>query len=203
MLTSFYNGNFDCLKILLECFDTMNKNILLYLMGFLFLFCKPNIELKDYGKIDNFVLTNQENQKIEFYSLKDKPILLFFGYTHCPDYCPITLSKLVKVSQELPENQKPYIVFITVDPERDNPEVLKNYIKNFNADIIALTGTKEEIQEIAKKLGVYIRIEKKMDHIHVEHNTSTFFIDKDFKIRYIFSFKEPKETFIDVFKVYF
>ncbi|GIX40881.1 MAG: SCO family protein [Leptospiraceae bacterium] len=180
----------------------MKKLILLFTIFFI-LSCKDSIQLKDYGKVENFTLVNQDNQKIEFYSLKGKPILLFFGYTHCPDYCPITLSKLTKIYKKLPEEQKPYIVLITVDPERDTPDVLKNYIKKFDGEIIALTGSTEEIQEIAKKLGVYIRIEKKMDHIHVEHNTSTFFLDKDFKIRYIFSFREPEETYFKVFNSYF
>lgn len=166
-------------------------------------FCSQKPELKDYGKVENFVLLNQENQKVEFYSLNDKPILLFFGFTHCPDYCPITLSKLSKIYNSLEEQKKPHIVFITVDPERDTPDVIKEYLKKFNAKIIGLTGTSDEIRSIANKLGVYIRIEKKFDHIHVEHNTSTFLIDKNFHIRYIFSFKESEKTFNDVLNTYF
>jgi len=87
----------------------------------IFIQCKNPIQLKDYGKVDNFVLTNHNNQPIELYSLKDKPILLFFGYTHCPDYCPTTLFKLSRIYQKLPEKRKPYIVLITIDPERDSP----------------------------------------------------------------------------------
>lgn len=182
----------------------MKNRLKCLVISLLFLYsCSQPIQLKDYGIVENFILVDQNNRKFEFYSLKDKPILLFFGYTHCPDYCPITLSKLSKVYTELPEKQKPYIVLITVDPERDTPEVLQEYIKKFPAHIIGLTGTKEEVQNIANKLGVYIRIEKKFDHVHVEHNTSTFFIDKDYKIRYILSFKEPIETYINVFKAYY
>jgi protein SCO1/2 len=169
----------------------------------IFFQCKNPIQLKDYGKVDNFVLTNHNNQPIELYSLKDKPILLFFGYTHCPDYCPTTLSKLSRIYQKLPEKRKPYIVLITIDPERDSPEVLKEYIKKFNTDIIALTGSKQEIDQVAKKLGIFYRVEKKMDHIHVEHTTSTFFLDKDFHIRYIFSFRDPEDVYLNVFDSYF
>ncbi len=176
---------------------------IVFLLIFIISFCNEAPKLKDYGTVENFVLVNQDNEKLEFYSLQGKPILLFFGFTHCPDYCPITLAKLAKVYNHLKEHQRPYIVFITVDPERDNPQVIKEYIKNFNANIIGLTGTPEEIKTIANKLGVYIRIEKKFDHIHVEHNTSTFLIDKNFQIRYIFSFKEPESTYIKVFNTYF
>lgn len=159
-----------------------------------FIFCKKEeISLRDYGRIENFTLLDQTSKKIEFHSI-NKPILMFFGYTYCPDYCPITLSKLTKIQQEIPEEKKPIIVFITVDPERDTPDVINQYIQKFNGNIIALTGSKKEIEEITKKLGIYARVEKHGSHIHIEHNTSTFFVDKDHKIRYIFSFKESEEN---------
>lgn len=173
--------------------NNFKKNIwVLILLLFILCYKEENL-LKDYGNIENFTLLDQNSKQIEFYSI-NKPVLMFFGYTHCPDYCPITLSKLTKIQQEISEPKKPIIVFITVDPERDTSDVLNQYIQKFNGNIIALTGSKKEIEEITKKLGIYVRIEKHGSHIHIEHNTSTFFIDKDHKIRYIFSFKESEDN---------
>ncbi|MFN3603809.1 MAG: SCO family protein [Leptonema sp. (in: bacteria)] len=199
-----------------------NLQIAISIIYFFILGCNRNpIVLKDYGQMENFTLIDQNSQKREFYSIKGKAMLLFFGYSHCPDYCPATLSKLFKVQQEFPEDAKPIIIFITVDPERDTPEILNEYIKKilysslsspyvkakpemmneyiskYEKNIIGFTGKKTEIEEIAKKLGIYFRIEKHGSHIHIEHTTSTFLLDKDYKIRYIFPFKESKKKIIE------
>lgn len=166
--------------------------------------CKQDtLSLKNYGVIENFILLDQNSQKNEFYLLKANAYLLFFGYTHCPDYCPITLHKLSKIQNEFPEDKKPLIIFITVDPERDTPEVINEYISKFQGKIIGLTGTKEEILHVAKKLGIYYRIERHGPHLHIEHNTSTFFIDKEYQIRYIYGFNEPEKNLKKIIEIYF
>ncbi len=176
----------------------------LYIYFLILIYCKNNsISLKDYGIIENFILLNQNSQKTEFYSLKANAYLVFFGYTHCPDYCPITLQKLTKIQKQFSEEKQPLIVFITIDPERDKPEIINDYLKKFQGQIIGFTGSKEEILNIAKKLGVYFRIERHGSHVHIEHNTSTFFVDKDYKIRYIYGFNEPEENLKKTIESYF
>ncbi len=159
-------------------------------------------ELKDYGIVSNFSLIDTEGKKFEFYQVQ-KPVLLYFGYTSCPDYCPMTLSKIEKFFNTINDKEKPQVILITVDPERDKPEILKQYLKNWEIPVIGLTGTRNQIEEAAKIFGIYIRVEKAKDHIHVEHTTSTFFIDKDHRLRYIFSFRDPLEKYKKIIKEYY
>lgn len=173
-----------------------------FLFFFYFLYCTKGYELKDLGKVENFLLIDQNGEKREFTTFAGKTVLLYFGYTHCPDFCPVTLSKLSRLYEELPEEKKPQIVFITVDPERDTPERLKNYLMNFPAPITGLTGSRKEIDEVARQFGVYYRIERKFDHIHIEHTTLTYFIDRNLHIRYTFPFQEKIEVFKEVINTY-
>src|SRR6516162_6804245 len=94
----------------------------------------------------NFVLTDHNGQRFELTSLRGKAVMIFFGYTSCPDACPTTLSKLVSVYKRLGEDAKRVkTLYISVDPDRDSPGVLKADLGNFELDALGLTGTKAEI----------------------------------------------------------
>ncbi len=83
--------------------------------------------------------------------------LVFFGFTHCPDVCPTTLTILGQVARslsDLPEAQRPQLVFVTVDPERDVPSVIKGYVEHFDKNMIGLTGELAQIEALAAQLGV-------------------------------------------------
>ncbi len=83
--------------------------------------------------------------------------LVFFGFTHCPDVCPTTLTILGQVARslsDLPEAQRPQLVFVTVDPERDVPAVIKGYVEHFDKNMIGLTGELAQIEALAAQLGV-------------------------------------------------
>jgi protein SCO1/2 len=103
-----------------------------------------------------FRLIDQNGKPVSDADLKGKWQLLFFGYTHCPDACPTALNDIAIALDELGEKRdavRP--VFITVDPERDTSEALKSYVTSFDAPILALTGTAEEIAQAAKAYRVY------------------------------------------------
>jgi protein SCO1/2 len=90
-------------------------------------------------------------------ALKGKPYVLFFGFTHCPDVCPNTLARLAQLRQKLNAGERPFeIVFVTVDPERDTPQAVGSYAQLFNTPIIGLTGTREQIDQVAKSHGIYV-----------------------------------------------
>jgi protein SCO1 len=103
-----------------------------------------------------FQLVDQNGKPFGDSDLKGKWHLVFFGYTNCPDTCPTALNELSLALDRLgKERDDVSIVFITVDPERDTPEVLKPYVANFDAPIIALTGSVEEVAQAAKAYRVY------------------------------------------------
>ena len=83
-------------------------------------------------------------------------MLIYFGFTYCPDVCPTTLIKMADIIDKLGEDSKKInSIFITVDPERDTPSIILNYVNAFHGDIIGLTGTKNEIDKVAQDWGVY------------------------------------------------
>jgi protein SCO1/2 len=103
-----------------------------------------------------FRLVDQNGKMVTDADLRGKWSLVYFGYTHCPDACPTALNDIAVALDELgPKRGAVRPVFITVDPERDTPEVLKAYVTAFDAPILALTGTPEEIAQAAKSYRVY------------------------------------------------
>src|ERR1700745_3873184 len=103
-----------------------------------------------------FHLTDQNGKTVTDADLKGKWSLIYFGYTHCPDACPTALNDISIALSELgPKRDAVRPVFLTVDPERDTPESLKAYVTSFDAPILALTGTAEQVAQAAKGYRVY------------------------------------------------
>jgi len=103
-----------------------------------------------------FTLTDQDGQQVAAADLAGKPMLLYFGFTYCPDICPIELSNISDVLDLLGERAgEVNAVFITVDPERDTPPVMRDYLAHFHENIIGLTGTPEQIAQAARAAKVY------------------------------------------------
>ena len=103
-----------------------------------------------------FRLVDQNGKTVTDADLKGKWSLVYFGYTHCPDACPTALNDIATALDGLgPKRDAVRAVFITVDPERDTPDVLKSYVTAFDAPILALSGTPEEIAQAAKDYRVY------------------------------------------------
>ena len=105
-----------------------------------------------------FELTDQDGKRLSSESLKGKPSAIFFGFTHCPEVCPTTLFDLTQDLEAMgPDAAKLNVVFITVDPERDTPELMKTYLSSFDPRIVGLTGTEAEITAAAKEYKVYFK----------------------------------------------
>jgi protein SCO1/2 len=103
-----------------------------------------------------FSLTDQDGRKVSEKDFLGKHMLVFFGYTYCPDICPTELQVMMAALEQMgPGAEQIQPVFVSVDPERDTPEVLKSYVENFGPRLIGLTGTPEEIASVAKAYRVY------------------------------------------------
>ncbi len=108
----------------------------------------------------DFTLTDHRGQPFTQKDLLGQYHLLFFGFTHCPDICPTSLLTLAEAMQNLPESLQERIqpVFVSVDPGRDTPEILAQYVANFHPRLIGLTGTEAQIRQIADAYKVYYSV---------------------------------------------
>jgi len=122
--------------------------------------------------------TDGKPRSLEDY--RGKVVIMFFGYTHCPEVCPTTLADLAHVMRMLGEEAKNIqVLFVTLDPERDTPEVLSKFIPSFDPSFVALSGDKQAIAKAAKSFGV--NYEKHMDKhggYTVDHTDSTYLIGR-------------------------
>jgi len=130
-------------------------------------------------EIPDFNLTDQNAQLATKDLLRDSYNLLFFGFTNCPDICPITLGIISMI--ELIVNDTVNLIFVSVDPLRDSPEMIKNYLNNFNARFIGLTGDEEELAKLWSALGVTVH---RMDDpdgssYNVTHNGTVFLLNPE------------------------
>ncbi|MCB1692753.1 MAG: SCO family protein [Pseudomonadales bacterium] len=99
-----------------------------------------------------FTLTSENGQEVSAQDYRGKTVLLFFGYTNCPDYCPTTLSRLKLALDKLPDlRSQVVILFVSVDPKRDTLEYLRQYTSNFAPEVIGLTGSMKALSELAKR----------------------------------------------------
>ena len=124
-------------------------------------------------------LFSHDGKIVNIKDFKDTPILLFFGFTHCPEVCPTTLSNLLNNIELLEKNKKNYkVLFVTLDPERDTINILNDYLQNFNSSVIGLTGELNEINKFAKNWNIYWEKVSEGDDYTINHTATVFMINK-------------------------
>ena len=130
--------------------------------------------------INNINLIDHTGKKFISQTLKNQPSLIFFGFTHCPEVCPTTLSQLSEITDKLKTKIiTTNIIFITLDPKRDTQEHLKDYISNFNENVIGITGNIINIKKLADNWGVfYETISSSKDDYTLNHTATVFMLDK-------------------------
>ena len=138
----------------------------------------------DYAK--DFQLPDTEGKVRSLKDFRGKAVVVFFGFTQCPDVCPTTLAEIAQAKQLLgPDGAKVQGIFVTVDPERDTPEVLKAYMANFGPDFIALRGSPEQLAAVAKDFKVYYKkVEGKTPGSYtMDHSAASFVYDPQGRLR--------------------
>jgi protein SCO1/2 len=134
----------------------------------------------------DFDLPDAQGQRRTLADFKGRVVVVFFGFTHCPDVCPTTMIELAEVKKALgPDGARVQGVFITVDPERDTPELLKAYVNNFDPSFVALRGTEEETKALAKHFKVfYAKVPGKTEgNYTLDHTAASFVFDAKGKVR--------------------
>lgn len=135
--------------------------------------------------LNSFSLKDQHGKLFDLERLRGKWSLLFFGFTNCPDICPTTLTTLNQIYKILGKNSETLdnvqVVFISVDPGRDDLATLKKYVRYFNKDFLGVTGNKKQLSLLAKQLGVYYEVLDqygKKNYV-VNHTAAIFVINKE------------------------
>lgn len=129
-----------------------------------------------------FALTDHDGRPVTDASYLGKPKIVFFGFTSCPDICPTTLGALATLMADLgPDSARLHALFITVDPERDTPEKLQDYIALFDRRIIALTGAPHQIEATARAFAVHYEKVPQGDTYAVSHTVAALLFDDNWK----------------------
>jgi len=144
----------------------------------------PNVTTTGKALIGGpFALVDQHGKKVTDRDFRGRYMLIFFGFTHCPDICPAELQVISASLDELgPEAEEVVPIFVTLDPERDTPEVMADYVKNFGSRFVGLTGSPEEIAEAAKAYRVAFskfQEDKTKNDYSIDHSALAYLMGKD------------------------
>ncbi|UWU93154.1 SCO family protein [Bradyrhizobium sp. CB1015] len=150
-----------------------------------------------------FQLTDQNGKAVTDKSLKGKPTLIFFGYTHCPDVCPTSLFEISEVLRALGKDaDKVNAVFISVDPERDTPATMKDYLSSFDPHLQGLSGDPAETAKVITSYRVYAKkVPTKDGDYTMDHTALIYLMDRDGRFVSPFNLKRtPEEAAVDLKK---
>ena len=170
------------------------------LLAFAFLMLRPApgptvqsqpLELSSIG--GPFTLTGSDGKPFASSSLAGKPYAIFFGFTHCPDVCPTTLARMVRLRQQLGAGDRAFeILFVTVDPQRDGPAEVGKYAELFDSPVTGLTGSPEQIEQVKKQFGIFSRqVPDGSGGYSVDHTATVLLFDRDGKFTATIA---PEET---------
>ena len=153
----------------------------------------PKFQLTDVTGADfarDFQLTDHNGKARTLAEFKGKVVVVFFGFTHCPDVCPVTLSELANVANELGQDApRMQVLFITVDPERDTPEVLAKYVPAFNPAFLGLYGDADATARTGKEFKVFYQKQPSPGGGYsVDHSAGTFIYDTAGRVRLFASY---------------
>ena len=158
-----------------------------------------------YPQASEFALTRSDGSSFRLSAMRGDVVLLFFGYTSCPDVCPTTMAELKVALAELnaEDAARVKVLFVTVDPERDTPARVQEYVDQFNTDFIGLSGTQAELEKIWQAYGIYREIVPNASAAGytVDHTARVTLIDPQGNMRVSFGFDTPVEDIVHDLKL--
>jgi protein SCO1 len=152
---------------------------------------KPSFRNTDITRAEfarEFSLTDHNGQARTLADFKGKAVVVFFGFTQCPDVCPTTLAEMTEAVKQLgADGNKLQVLFITIDPERDTPELLKKYVPAFHPSFLGLTGNAEAIAKVAKEFKVFYQKSpgKTPGSYTMDHTANSYVFDPQGRVRLV------------------
>jgi protein SCO1 len=142
-----------------------------------------------------FRLKSQTGEIVDSAHLKGRPYAIFFGFTHCPEVCPTTMLDMQRLLDRLgPEAKDFKVYFVSVDPERDTPEVLRSYLAAFEPHMVGLTGTPDQIAKIARDFRVYYKkIPTRDGDYTIDHTAVVYLMDRNGGFADALAYQEPED----------
>jgi protein SCO1 len=163
-------------------------------------FKSTDITGAEYGRALELHDTSGRVRHLE--DFRGKAVVLFFGFTHCPDVCPTTLADLAGVMKTLgPDAERVQVLFVTVDPERDTPDALAKYVGAFDARFIALRGDLAATQRVAKEFKIYFEKRKQGDSYTIDHSAQSYVIDPQGRLRLLVRYDRLAQDLPDDLRV--
>jgi len=183
--------------------------VLAVLGGYLFSSGRLNVNLDQYAPPmpgGDFTLQSHKGP-VKLSDFRGKVVLIYFGYTYCPDVCPTSLALTSAALKQLNDSELAEIqtLFVSVDPARDTSERLNEYASFFHPNVLGLTGNKSEIDDITKRFGAYYRIPDNVtgENYAVEHSSQTIVVDKGGKIQAVIPHGTAPEAMLLTIREYF
>jgi protein SCO1/2 len=162
---------------------------------------KPDFRATDITGAEfgqDFALADHTGKPRALADFRGRVVVMFFGFTHCPDVCPATLAELAAAVKKLgTDGDKVQVLLVTVDPERDTPQVLSQYVSAFNPRFLALRGTAEETARVAKEFKIiYQKVAgARPDSYTMDHSAGTYIFDTQGRLRLYVSYGQGPEVF--------
>ena len=156
----------------------------------------------EYGR--ELSLTDTEGRRRTLADFRGKIVVLFFGFTQCPDVCPSTLAELAEVKRALgADGERIQGVFVTIDPERDTPELLKAYVATFDPSFVALRGDADETKKVAREFKIfYAKVPGKTEGSYtMDHTAGSYVIDADGHLRLFTRYGSGAQALVDDLKL--
>jgi protein SCO1/2 len=142
-----------------------------------------------------FTLSDQNGARVTEASYRGAPSIVFFGFTHCPDVCPTALFEISEVLKRLPADKRVSALFITVDPERDTPAALKEYLSSFDPRISGLSGSRPEVDATLKAYRVYSKKQPQENgEYSMDHSAIVYLMDKQGRFVTALNLQSPPEA---------
>lgn len=152
-------------------------------------------------ELPEFALTDQDGNPADRSFFEGQWDLVFFGFTHCPDVCPMTLQTLATARRQLADNgmqELPRIVLVSVDPERDSPEDLKTYVEYFGDDVAGLTGSEDALRVLTDGLGIFFqRMASDDENYNVDHSAVVLVLNPSGQFTALFSTPHRPSAFVN------
>ena len=159
-------------------------------------FRSTDITGAEFGK--GFHLLDHNGQLRTLYDFRGKVVVVFFGFTHCPDVCPTTLAELARAVKKLgPDGERVQVLMVTVDPERDQPEVLKQYVTALDPHFIGLTGDLDAIARTAREFKVFYQKSPGAtpQAYSVDHSSGSYVFDPQGRLRLLVTYGQGADVF--------
>jgi protein SCO1/2 len=170
----------------------MLSRLLLVVFAFLLVGCEPgaerfnNVDITGASYARDFRLADFNGRTRTLADFRGKVVVMFFGYTQCPDVCPTTMTDMAEVKRRLgPDGEKVQVIFVTLDPDRDTARVLSQYVPGFDPSFLGLRGTREETAAIAKDFKVfYQKVPGKTETSYtMDHTAGSYVFDTEGRVR--------------------